>query len=98
MMTARRWGRGVKSPPPACFTRSLRSSPPAHPASSRIAIASLKRSLIQPCRVFLAVLRQQDNAIRIEALILQRVHTGNRLTLGDVAHGDRAVTNARELQ
>lgn len=42
--------------------------------------------------------RQKNNAVGIEALVLQRVHAGDRLALRHVDHRDRAVTHFRQIQ
>lgn len=42
--------------------------------------------------------RQKHNAIGVEALVLQGVHTGDDFTLCHVDHGDRAVTDSRQIQ
>ena len=43
-------------------------------------------------------LRQQDDAIRVEALILQSVDGPDDLTLGEIDNGDRAVAHAGQIK
>ena len=41
---------------------------------------------------------QKNNAVGVEPLILQSVHTGDGLALCHVDHSDRAVTHSRQIQ